>query len=212
MPIMLTIATLCCVGALIGAEAWGRAWARGLAKTLASLGFLGVGLALNDAGAGLPGVLILVGLALSVIGDVCLLSQRRGLFLGGMGAFAFAHIAYAVSFLVRGAPEPLAGGLAAIAMAGVAVAVLRWLRGRLGALAVPVSVYIILIGTMVVTAIGAGAGGHAPPQLALAAILFAISDIAVARDRFVADRLANKLWGLPLYYGAQLIFAWYVAH
>jgi uncharacterized membrane protein YhhN len=37
--------------------------------------------------------------------------------------------------------------------------------------------------------------------------MFAISDIAVARDRFVRQSLTNKIWGIPLYYLAQVLFA-----
>ena len=37
---------------------------------------------------------------------------------------------------------------------------------------------------------------------------FYLSDLAVARDRFVSPGFANALWGLPLYYVAQLLFAY----
>jgi uncharacterized membrane protein YhhN len=47
----------------------------------------------------------------------------------------------------------------------------------------------------------------AGPQLLIGAVMFAVSDIFVARDRFVSPSVANRLWGLPLYYAAQLIFA-----
>ena len=40
------------------------------------------------------------------------------------------------------------------------------------------------------------------------ALGFFLSDLAVARERFVAKGFTNKLWGLPLYYGAQLLLAW----
>jgi YhhN family len=44
-----------------------------------------------------------------------------------------------------------------------------------------------------------------------AALVFAASDIAVARQAFVQPALTNKLWGLPLYYAAQLALAGSVA-
>ena len=40
-----------------------------------------------------------------------------------------------------------------------------------------------------------------------AAVAFYVSDVSVARDRFVAPGFGNRIWGLPLYYGAQLLFA-----
>jgi len=65
--------------------------------------------------------------------------------------------------------------------------------------------YLAAISLMVVLA--AGTMAAAGPQLLIGALMFAVSDIFVARDRFVSPSVANRLWGLPLYYGAQLIFA-----
>jgi hypothetical protein len=44
-------------------------------------------------------------------------------------------------------------------------------------------------------------------SLGLAAVAFYLSDISVARDRFAQAGFGNRLWGLPLYYLAQLLFA-----
>ena len=60
---------------------------------------------------------------------------------------------------------------------------------------------------MCVVAIGAGGAG-APWMIPVGALLFTASDIAVVRDRFVSKGFSNRLWGLPLYYAAQLIIAW----
>jgi hypothetical protein len=53
----------------------------------------------------------------------------------------------------------------------------------------------------------ATADGSGIWTIALGASLFAISDLSVARDRFVARAFVNRLWGLPLYFAAQLILA-----
>jgi uncharacterized membrane protein YhhN len=75
------------------------------------------------------------------------------------------------------------------------------------ALRVPVRAYVLVISAMVACA--AGTFGAAPePALLVGALAFFLSDLAVARERFVEKGLANKLWGLPLYYGAQLMLAW----
>jgi hypothetical protein len=42
----------------------------------------------------------------------------------------------------------------------------------------------------------------------IAASMFFASDLAVARDRFVGHSFINKLWGQPMYFGAQWLFAW----
>ena len=57
-------------------------------------------------------------------------------------------------------------------------------------------------------ALAAGAArGGGPPLVLPAAVAFLLSDLSVARDRFVRPGLCNHLWGLPLYYAAQLAFA-----
>ena len=38
--------------------------------------------------------------------------------------------------------------------------------------------------------------------------MFVVSDLAVARDNFVTPGFTNRLSGLPLYYGGQLLLAW----
>ena len=46
--------------------------------------------------------------------------------------------------------------------------------------------------------------------LFVGAFAFYLSDLAVARQRFVVKSFTNKAWGLPLYFGAQLVLAWTV--
>ena len=70
----------------------------------------------------------------------------------------------------------------------------------------PVVAYVAVISLMVVCAagpVGAGAG----PLLLAGALAFFVSDLAVARERFVARGFSNRAWGLPLYYGATLLLA-----
>ena len=55
---------------------------------------------------------------------------------------------------------------------------------------------------------------HTPqgPSLLVAALFFYVSDLSVAINRFVSPRFIHRLWGLPAYYIAQLMFAFLVAH
>ncbi len=48
--------------------------------------------------------------------------------------------------------------------------------------------------------------------MAIGALGFAASDLAVAREQFVRPGSINKLWGLPVYYLSQLALAWTVLH
>jgi uncharacterized membrane protein YhhN len=144
------------------------------------------------------------------IGDVALMGSARSWFLTGLVAFLVGHLLYVVAFLVAGlsmSPTVFAAGAALVA----AWVVFRWLRPSLPSEMVnPVVAYVVIISAMVATAVGATAAG-ATPLILLGALAFYISDLAVARDRFVAPGFANRIWGLPLYYLGQMLLAWSVA-
>ncbi|MCU0977319.1 MAG: lysoplasmalogenase [Steroidobacteraceae bacterium] len=156
--------------------------------------------------------LVVAALLLSAVGDVALIPASRRWFLAGLVAFLLGHVAYVLAFWSRPEPwtfRPLA--LAAIAAASLGTYV--WLRPYLGSLRRPVVAYM-----MVITLMLAAAGSLGPPgwtaataQIALAATLFYVSDITVARARFVPGTgFANRAVGLPLYYTAQFLFAYSV--
>lgn len=151
------------------------------------------------------GQLILLGLILSWLGDVLLIPKHQLFFIAGLGSFLLAHLAFGGAFLLQPL-EVLPLMLAAVVMVVVAIIVLRWLWPHLPHNLRPAVVaYLVAISLMVVLASGTMA--IIGPQLAIGAVLFAVSDIFVARERFVSSSVVNRLWGLPLYYGAQLIFA-----
>lgn len=176
-----------------------------LAKPLASTIFLASAVV---AGAleSRYGQLVLLALALSWLGDVLLIPKGTGAFAAGLASFLLAHLAFAAAFLLLPqAAVPLAAGGAA--MVAVGVAVLRWLWPHLpGRLRPPVALYVAAIALMVALATGASSARGA--LLAMAAFAFAASDVLVARHRFVTPSPLNKAFGLPLYYAAQLVFAW----
>jgi uncharacterized membrane protein YhhN len=194
---------------LLWAEARHARVPRAAFKTVASSAFIAVALAAG-AMATPYGRLILMALALSWLGDVLLLAQRSAVFLAGLGAFLLAHVVYAWAF----AGGPLHGGAllaGAALMLVVGGLVLRAFWPRLKPLyRVAVPAYVVAIGAMCTLAIGVGAASGAW-WLPVAALAFAASDISVARDRFIGHAFANKAWGLPLYYAAQLVLAASVA-
>ena len=199
--------TLAGVPLLLLAEARSLKALKWVAKPLASLGF--VGAAVVAGALDTPyGAAVLVALLLSTLGDVLLIPEgAKGAFLGGLGAFLLAHVAFAVAFWVRGVD--LAGVGAALPVLGVfGVVVGRWLLPHVKpSMKGPVVAYIVAIAAMVMLAAGAFAAG-APRLLGVAAVTFLVSDLFVARQRFVTPGLVNRVFGLPLYYGAQLAFAW----
>jgi len=181
---------------LLFAEARGRAAARAVAKTAASLGFVGVALALGVRGA--YGRWMLAGLVLSVAGDLFLLSKEKAPFLAGLVAFLLAHLAYAAAFLPVSHPSP--GVLLALLATGALV--LRLLWPHLGSMRPAVSAYTAVITFMLWLALGVHRG-----EVAAGALLFYASDLLVARGAFVAPGKANQLVGWPLYYAGQYLLA-----
>lgn len=219
---MITVIGVVCITAAFGAAASQVAGRGGLhiaAKMTAASAYLAFALMLGAAGS-LYGRLVLIALALSWIGDLALVGRGTRSFLVGLGSFLAAHVAYSVAFSVRGVTTgPVLLGAAVMAL--VAVAVLRWLdRARLPAtLRLPVMLYLAAIGVMVALAAGTAwvppgpVGAYPPPApgVLAGAILFAGSDVLVARERFVRSDPVNRLVGLPLYFAAQLLLAASVA-
>jgi uncharacterized membrane protein YhhN len=199
--------TLISQAPLIWAETGGPRRLRPVFKPLASVGFLMVGAgAVGAAGqaAPLPAAALMAALLLCFVGDLLLLSDDKKVFLGGLGAFLLGHVGFVVTFGSRD-PDPTRMGLAALALAPVLVGVLRWLWPHLrGPMRPAVTAYVLVIGAMAVSATGIAAGR---PATALGALLFVVSDLFVARNRFVAPGPLNRVVGLPLYYAGQLLLA-----
>lgn len=204
---------LCAVGVAMTllADRSGRKWLEWAGKPLAALCFVLVGL-LSGALETRYGLWVLLGLLLGAAGDVLLIPLNRPrVFLAGMNAFLLGHVAYVVAFAML---ELDAGGAATAGLlmiiAGIALG--RWLLPQTpGEFQLPVLSYLGVIGVMVVVAVSAVAAG-AHWLIALGAIGFALSDVSVARDRFVQASFVNRVWGLPLYFASQMMIAASVVH
>lgn len=196
------------VSALLYAEHGGRAGLKWLAKPAASAGFVALALA-SEALESAYGRLILFGLAFCLAGDVLLILRTKSAFLVGMGAFAAGHLAYVGAFASIWSGFALSPVAAALALAVALTAVLRWLWPHLGGFRAPVAGYCAIIGAMTAMSFATlGPDGDSPYWPAAAgAVLFAVSDIFVARDQFMRPAFINRLWGLPLYYAGQLLLA-----
>jgi len=205
--IALTLLGAVAVVVLVWSE-WSGNRARLAAKPAASACFIAVAALAGATDTGYGGW-VLVALVLSAIGDVALLGRSSTLFLAGLGSFLLGHVAYVVAFGVRGVDRgPTAIAIAALAIA--AAVVIRWLWPHLpSSMQPPVAAYAGVISLMVAMAIGTVAR-DTDWRILAAAVAFYCSDLAVARDRFVAPGPINRLWGLPLYYAAQFTFAWSV--
>lgn len=151
--------------------------------------------------------LIVIGLAASWVGDLALTFGGRSPFVVGLIAFAGAHVAYTAAFVSRSALDPTAVVITGVVMAIFALVVLRWLAPhRPAELRIPITFYVVIISIMVTAAFGTH--GTVPDvRIPLGAVLFAASDLFVARQRFVTSAPVNRVVGLPLYFASQILFA-----
>ena len=197
--------TIVALAALLASEYADSRAGKWVFKPLASTGFLVAawGAGALDSG---YGRWIFLGLVLSFGGDVLLIPKASASFLAGLVSFLLGHVAYAVAFAARGL-DPVWVVAAAVPAAVAVWAVLRWLMPHVESkMKGPVYAYVGVITAMVLFAAGTvGAAGR--PLILLGALSFYVSDLAVARERFVSHTFWNRAWGLPLYYGAQLVLA-----
>ncbi len=174
-------------------------------KPIASTGFL---LSAWQYGAfeSAYGRAVVAALVASWWGDLLLIPKVRRAFLFGLVAFLLGHVAFAIAFVSRG----VSLSVSLVALLGMVVPLAlvgRWLLPHVPrAMKVPVAAYMAVITVMVALSLGTVAA-HGNPWIAVGAVAFYLSDLSVARDRFIAQGFDNKLWGWPLYFGAQLIFA-----
>jgi uncharacterized membrane protein YhhN len=199
------LVTLAAVVGLLASEA--LAWRTGvwIFKPLASTGFLAAAIAAGALAHGY-GRIVFVALCLCWLGDVLLIPQSERIFVIGIASFLAGHLALIDAFVHRGV-SPAWAGAGLIILAVLSFWVFRWLKPHLPRrMRAAVTAYVTVISLMVAAAIGTYA---ASPALALlaGAVAFALSDLSVARDRFVEPAFVNRAWGLPLYYAATLLLA-----
>jgi len=158
---------------------------------------------------------LLAGLIFCLGGDVFLALPQKKMFLLGLVSFLIGHVFYVLAFITIAHMTGWvwSGFLVTIAISAL---VFRWLKPHLGDMQVPVLFYVIVISAMVCAALtvfanpalrSAGRG-----MILVGAISFYLSDLFVARDRFLKNEFINRLVGLPLYYLGQFLLAFSVGY
>ena len=156
------------------------------------------------------GQYILAGLIACAFGDVFLLSRQSDVFFKmGMGAFALGHINYV--FAANKITHPDIGYLLFLGTTVfglfIGLSVFAKLRKYLPEKMLwPVGFYTFIISLMIIRSLQTHMTGW-QVLIIPAAIMFAVSDMFVARDRFVKPAPKNALAITPLYFGAQALFA-----
>lgn len=188
-----------------------------LAKSAASLSFVALALHLGATGEGPYGRRVLLGLALGCGGDIALQIPGDAPFLLGLVLFLCSHLLYIAAFVSQAPPRAWIAPRALAVLAGSGGA-LVWLWPHLDrqpAMRVPVLLYVCAISAMVMSALAASRAQRPddPRRLLipLGAILFYLSDLTVAQNRFVEPSLLASALGLPAYYLAQVLLAFSVA-
>jgi len=155
-------------------------------------------------------IFIIIGLLFCLGGDVFLALPQDKMFLWGLVSFLLGHVCYVIGFFWISDPGNMTRiGVIITMLLGVPIYI--WLKPHLGTMKKPVIAYILVISFMF---IGAWSVLGMPQQPIMArmfifvgAASFYVSDIFVARDRFLKNDFTNRLLGLPLYYLAQFMIA-----
>jgi uncharacterized membrane protein YhhN len=206
--LLLSALALACAGLCIRAERRGERRGVYVFKPATMLCVIALAALGSAWPPGAYAALILLGLGLSLAGDVWLMlpSDR---FAAGLGCFLLAHLCYIAAFAGPAGPRGGALGLALfLALAGVAAALL--LPGVRGAgLRAAVVVY---VGAIAVMGWQAAARAHevGDPGARLAAAgaaLFLCSDSALAWDRFRRPFADAQALVLATYFGGQWLIA-----
>lgn len=158
-------------------------------------------------------IAVLCGLILGLAGDVLLGLKTQSTFKAGLTAFLLGHLAYVAAFALYTKPgDWLLPGV--LLLWALAIVVYRWLHPHLGSMRGPVIAYVVVITLMMWAAwamFWAEELAPAGARLALiGAACFYVSDLFVARDRFVNQGFENRYCGLPLYYTGQFLIAFSV--
>ena len=157
--------------------------------------------------------LLLLGLLFCLGGDVFLALPQSKMFLLGLVSFLIGHLFYIIGFfsVAHISAWTWLGTSIVLVFSGY---VYFWLKPHLGTMKGPVLVYIIVITLMLSGAwsiLGeSNLAGLGRVFVFSGAAFFYVSDLFVARDRFMKKTPINRFLGLPLYYSGQFLLAFSV--
>lgn len=158
---------------------------------------------------------VLLGLVLSLIGDVALLWPQRG-FLPGLVSFLLAHLCYLWAFTRQRRLAAWPWSFVAYALIAAGILSLLW-PGVPAGLRVPVLAYVVCLAAMAAQAAALGWLSRGTPQarraavLALGGLLFMCSDALLAINKFGSPLPLAALWILATYWTAQWCIASWLA-
>jgi uncharacterized membrane protein YhhN len=153
---------------------------------------------------------LLTGMIFCAGGDLFLALPQKSMFMSGLISFLIGHVFYIAAFFY-------AAQLNLWTWVGTAIIIIVsgwiyvWLRPHLGKMNLPVIIYILVITAMVSGAFSILGDSRITLDGRLmvfaGGILFYVSDIFVARHRFLKKEFLNRMIGLPVYYTGQFVLA-----
>ena len=204
---LLSILILAAALLAIGAEYRGPRWVVYLCKPLTTA--LILALAIGHGGERTHTILIVIGLLCSLAGDIFLmLPQDR--FIAGLVSFLLAHLVYSAAFIIAAdGPWTVTALLTLIPLLAYGLAAFLILRPHLGPFLVPVLCYMLVILFMAWRGVELARQYPEPgPVLAAAgALVFVISDTALAYNRFARPFRTAQALVLGTYFVAQWLIA-----
>lgn len=212
VPVLAAATAVCGALAILSAPwAFGQPWMNLVFKPLTTLLVIAYAWP-RGAGRPLTRRWVLVGLVLSLCGDVALMWPERG-FLPGLVSFLLAHLAYLRAFTREGlrlASRPLP-----FVLYGALAALILWQLwpGVPAGLRMPVLAYVVCLAAMAAQAAVVGLQLRGTPRqraglwLALGGALFLCSDALLATNRFAMPLPLSGLWILLGYWLAQWCIA-----
>jgi len=149
--------------------------------------------------------LVLGALAFSWAGDVLLMADD--LFVAGLASFLVAHVFFIVVYQRTGAAHGTLKAVDIIKFGIVGLGLMWILYPGLGALFVPVLVYAVVLLTMALWAHKrrGATSARSFAFVAIGAVLFVLSDAAIAVNRFAFDVPFEGLIVMSTYIGAQFM-------
>ena len=157
---------------------------------------------------------LFIGLVFCFFGDVFLALKTEKMFTVGLIAFLAGHVFYIAGFVYL---TPLAAWLSygTLIIFIFSTGVFLFFRPHLRDMTLPVLFYIIVISLMLSGALAvlltAPASQTARIMVFAGALVFYLSDLFVARNRFLVREPLNHFIGKPLYYVGQFLLAFSVA-
>ena len=203
------IAYILIVSGLVVSEYYNFKLGEYIFKPLAALSFVFISLKLGALETAY-GRLILFSLALCALGDLLLLNRKlKTSFFCGMLVFAIAHLLFSLAF-IRGNTFDFVSLITFLPLLVLLGGInFMYLLPRVSR---KFKFFVILYGLAIFVMItSAYTFMYEQKLILLAATFFVLSDIFVAKDRFIKHSTKNALLITPLYFAAQGLFAFSVS-